>query len=184
MRRTIGLHLLIALCAATTGHAQPVPSIDSLDALAHRYSTPQAIGRWFREDFHFVRDREQFGVVERWQAPEEFLATRRGDCEDFALLARELLVRNGVEAFVFSLFGDDGYAHTVCAFRDRDGYSVLTRRGVQRIRARSLEGLATRLHPSWNFGGVVERDGVYGRLVRELRNADPVTVIGAEPFDF
>ena len=183
MRRLLGITLLVLLCAGIC-QAQPTLPSETLDALAHRYTTPQAIGRWFREDFRFVRDRDQFGVAERWQSPEEFLATHRGDCEDFALLARELLVRNGVEAFVFSLFGDDGYAHTVCAFRDRDGYSALSRRGVQVVRARSLEGLANRLHPSWSFGGVVERDGVYGRLVRDLRNPDPVAVIGAEPFDF
>jgi hypothetical protein len=185
--RNICIAVIGSLLCAGLCQAQPAstsPSNPSLDALAREYTTPAAIGRWLRTEFRFVRDRDQFGVVERWQSPEEFLAVRRGDCEDFALLARELLARNGVEAFVFSLFGGDGYAHTVCAFRDGAGYSVVTRRGVQTIRAASLEALATRLHPAWTFGGIVERDGVRGRFIRELHNPDPAIVIGAEPFAF
>jgi hypothetical protein len=164
--------------------AQPAAS-PTLDALAREHRTPTAIARFLRREFRFVRDRDQFGVEDRWQSPEEFAARRRGDCEDYALLARELLRRNGVEADVLSLFGDDGYAHTVCVFRDEDGhYGVIGVRGLERTGATTLTALATRLHPTWTFGGLAELDGARGRFVQELTNPDPVTIIGAEPFGF
>jgi hypothetical protein len=155
----------------------------SLEALAGRYATPKAVAGFLQEEFDFARDAELFGEAERWQSPEEFLRRRAGDCEDFALLARELLRRNGIEAEVFSLFGDDGYAHTVCVFRDAEGrYSVINQGRLRAYRARSLEALASRLHPGWTFGGIVEREGAAARLVRELVNPHPVPPVAFDAF--
>jgi transglutaminase-like putative cysteine protease len=145
--------------------------LTSLDALATKYTTPRAIARFLVTEFVFQKDIDIFGCVEHCQTPLEFLARRTGDCEDYALLARELFMRNGIEAYIFSLFGDNGYAHTVCIFVDEHGrYNVLNQDKLQYYRAPSLEALADALCPEWLFGGLVEQAGIRGRLVKEIRN--------------
>ena len=84
-----------------------------LARLANTYTTPKAIAGFLRRAFTFKRDADLFGMEDRWQSPEEFLARKVGDCEDYALLAQALLRRNGIEAYIVSLFGHEGYAHTV-----------------------------------------------------------------------
>ena len=113
-----------------------------------------------------MRDETLFGVADYWQAPEELAVRRKGDCEDYALLARELLQRNGIEAYVFSLFGDGGYAHTVSVFMDRGGrYNVINQDKVTYYRVSSLQALASSIYCRWTFGGVTERQGTRGRMI-------------------
>ena len=149
-------------------------SLPRMEQLAAVYCTPKAIAGFLREEFIFRRDEELFNEVDRWQAPEEFLKRRVGDCEDYALLATELLRRNGLEAYVFSLFGEDGYAHTVSVFVDEQGrYNVINQEKLRQYRTKSLEALASALNPSWTFGGIVEQAGTRGRMVREITNEHP-----------
>ena len=143
----------------------------SLDHVAAVYRTPQTIASFLREAFTFQRDEDLFNEVDRWQSPEEFLQRRAGDCEDYALLAKELLRRNGIEAYVFSLFGEEGYAHTVSVFVDEDGrYNVINQDKLLRYRAPSLEQVAAQINPAWSVGMIAEQDGPRGRVVRELIN--------------
>jgi hypothetical protein len=145
--------------------------IVSLDDLASQYTTPRTVTKLLKQQFTFTKDEDLFGVIERWQTPSEFVARRAGDCEDYALLARELLTRNGIESYVFSLFGTNGYAHTVCIYVDRHGrFNVINQDKIKRYKARTLEGLAARLCPTWSFGGITEQAGIRGRLLVEIRN--------------
>jgi hypothetical protein len=58
----------------------------------------------------YMSDMDQFQVADHWQPPLMFEASRRGDCEDFALWAWRKLAEIGVEAelFVGRVIGDDG----------------------------------------------------------------------------
>ena len=151
------------------------PTAPSLvDQLARRYTSPDAVAGFLRDAFTFTRDEDLFGEVDYWQSPEEFAARRVGDCEDYALLAQALLRRNGVEAYVVSLFGEDGYAHTVSVFIDEQGrHNVINQGAIRYYRAASLEALASAVYPGWTFGGIAEREGTRGRFVRELINPAP-----------
>ena len=140
-----------------------------VDHLARLYTTPKAIAAFLKRDFRFQRDEELFGEMDRWQTPEEFVVRRAGDCEDYALLAQALLRRNGIEAYVLSLFGEEGYAHTVTVFVDEDGrYNAINQSRLRNYRAASLEALASQLYPTWTYGGIAEQDGTRGRMVREI----------------
>lgn len=153
---------------------------DALQSLAAQYSTPKAIAQFLHRSFTFQRDEDLFGQAEYWQTPQEFLARRAGDCEDYALLATALLTRNGIEAHVFSLFGDGGYAHTVCVFRDAQGrYNVINQDQLRNYRAKNLDALACQMYPAWTFGGITEQAGIRGRLVEEITNPHPVPAMAA-----
>ena len=157
--------------AVSVQNAEPSP----LAKLASTYTTPKAVATLLRNEFTFRRDEELFGEPDHWQSPEEFLKRKAGDCEDYALLAQAILRRNGIEASVVSLFGQEDYAHTVCVFRDEHGrYNLIDVDKIRYPKTVSLEALASWLYPSWTFGGIVEPSGVRGRLVQQLTNAHPV----------
>ena len=170
MRRYQTLLMVLWLTAhPLTAGAAALSNGPSLDELAHRYSTPNAIARFLRQEFTVTRDAELFGEADYWQRPEEFAARRAGDCEDFAMLARELLLRNWIKAYTLSVYGKDGYAHTVCVFIDPHGwYNVIDEGAVRYAHATSLEALASQLHPGWTAAGITEPDGTRGRFIRQL----------------
>ena len=151
-----------------------------LDQAAHTYTTPKAIAGLLRTQFTFARDEVLFGEADHWQIPEEFAARKTGDCEDYALLAQALLRRNGIDAFIFSLFGEDGYAHTVGVFVDEQGhYNVIDASRIRYVRAKSLDALASWLHPAWSFGGIVEQEGHRGRMITRITNPHPVSFLAS-----
>ena len=153
---------------------QPQAQRPLLDQLAHTYSTPKAVAKFLSQEFTFQRDEELFGEEDHWQAPEEFAARKTGDCEDYALLASALLRRNGVDSFVFSILGEDGYAHTVAVFVDENGrYDVINQGELRNYRAKSLEALASAINPGWTFAAIGELEGTRGRIVRALHNNRP-----------
>jgi transglutaminase-like putative cysteine protease len=155
---------------------RPTPALAPLDQLAATYRTPHAVAAFLRKEFQFQRDEELFGEIDRWQSPEAFLQRRVGDCEDYALLAKELLQRNGIEAYVFSLFGEEGYAHTVSVFVDEDGrYNVINQDKLRRYRAKTLEAVAAQINPAWTVAMIAEQDGPRGRVVREIINPHPIS---------
>jgi predicted transglutaminase-like cysteine proteinase len=152
-----------------------IPAVESpVNQLAERYTTPKAIASFLKHEFVFRRDEAFFGEEDRWQAPEEFVARRIGDCEDYALLAKALLQRNGYEADVLSLFGEEGYAHTIAVYRDEDGrYNVINQAALKTYRAKSLEAALSAVNPSWTIAMVAEQDGPRGRSVRQISNPHP-----------
>ena len=154
------------------------PDLTLLDRLASTYTTPKAVATFLRNNFTFTRDEDLFGEPDRWQSPEEFASRKVGDCEDFALLAQALLRRNGIEAYLLSVFGEGGYAHTVCVFVDERGrYNVIDVGKIRYPHAKSLNTLASWLYPAWTVGGIAEQDGAHGRLVKSLTNPYPASLI-------
>lgn len=150
--------------------SEPAPSAGVL-ALARLYPTPEALASFLKREVTFRGDPEIFGRRDYWQAPEEFLARRQGDCEDYALLTEAVLRHQGVEAFVFSLYGP-GYAHTVCLFREGDRYHIFNQDNVIRCKAASIEEAAFFLCPRWTWGAVARRFGHRGRALRRTRSAE------------
>lgn len=51
---------------------------------------------WVKSQVTYTGDTEQWGVIEKWSLPTETLATRKGDCEDGAILLAEVLRQNGI----------------------------------------------------------------------------------------
>ena len=171
----LALGLLGIPLSAVAEERSPEPSTPArLDHLASTYTTPNAIAAFLQKEFTFTWDDELFGEADRWQSPEEFLARKAGDCEDYALLARALLRRNGIEAYVFSVFGHEGYAHTVCVFVDARGrYHVIDVDKLRALHVKSLEGVASWLSPSWTVGAIAEQAGAHGQMVTQLTNSHP-----------
>ena len=173
------LTLAVAVWLASVPPITAENTSTSLDKLAFLYTTPKTIAAFLKHEFTFERDWDLFGEAEHWQTPQEFLTKRKGDCEDYALLAQGLLVRNGIEAYVFSLYGE-GYAHTVCVFVEEGRYNVINQDRVRYYRTKSLEALASAIYPAWTVGAISEQIGTEGRLVREITNPHPAAPLAFE----
>ena len=169
---------LASLPSQLTTQAMSVQRAESplLVQLASTHTTPKAVAALLRDAFTFKRDAELFGEADHWQSPEEFTKRKVGDCEDYALLAQAILRRNGIEAYALSLFGQEGYAHTICVFKDERGrYNLIDVDKIRYPKAVSLQALASWLYPGWTSGGIVEQAGVRGRMVQPITNPHPVS---------
>lgn len=164
------LAVLMTLSGIPSVSPEPNRAENPLDMLMRLCRTPDQLAQYLRRNVVFQDDALQFGLVDYWQDPEELLERRQGDCEDYALLAQAVLARLGREAFVFSLYGRAGYAHTVCVFVEDGRYSVINQDRLVWYRAGSLKELADLLYPTWDWGAVAERYGHRGRPVREIHN--------------
>lgn len=150
--------------------ADPVVGDTALETLSRICPTPEALVQFFQQQMTFEEDIRLFSEVDYWQTPEEFLARRAGDCEDYALLAEAVLRNLRMEAFVFSLYGEGGYAHTVCVFVEEGRYHVINQDRLLRLKAKTLEELAEALYARWTWGAVAERAGARGRGIRFIEN--------------
>lgn len=145
----------------------------TVEELAQRHATPAALAQFFHQELTFARDAELFEQVDYWQSPEEFLDRGAGDCEDYALLAQAIFQRQRREAVVLSLYGPEGYAHTVCLFAEEGRYHAINQDALLTLHAPSLEAAATALLPGWTWGGIAQRAGTRGRRVHIIRNPSP-----------
>lgn len=147
----------------------------TLEVIASNYPTPKELAQFLKRQIRFERDVELFGQLDYWQTPEELLARRAGDCEDYALLAKAILEQQGKEAFLLSLYGPDNYAHTVCAFVENGRYNVINKDRLVRYRAKSIEQIASFLCPGWRWGAIAEPSGRTGRSTRIFQNPSPAS---------
>ena len=72
------------------------------------------INRWVNETIRPVTDMDHWGVVEKWSYPDN----GRGDCEDYVLLKRRMLIQAG--------WPREALLITVVRERSGDGHAVLT----------------------------------------------------------
>ena len=122
--------------------------------LALQLQTPEAVAHYMWRHFDFESDQTQFGEEERWQSPEEFLETRKGDCEDFALFAQNILKMNGIPSYLVNIYSHR-FSHTVCVFKEHDKFNVIDGTRVIRYEAESLDELMLKIDPFWNQGALV-----------------------------
>ncbi|MFN3890233.1 MAG: transglutaminase-like cysteine peptidase [Beijerinckiaceae bacterium] len=92
---------------------QPI-AVSDIDLTPAAYKRISQINRWVNSSITAKSDQEQWGVVDRWDYP----ATGQGDCEDYVLLKRRLLIQEGFSASALLV--------TVVRDERGDGHAVLT----------------------------------------------------------
>lgn len=105
----------IDFCARYAGECDVKPSAPRDVVL-----TPQAwkdllrVNKWVNDNIKPVTDLEHWGVVEQWDYPDD----GKGDCEDYALLKRKMLIKAG--------WPREALLMTVVREKSGDGHAVLT----------------------------------------------------------
>lgn len=140
----------------------PVSNTSSLQS-------PDAIANFLWKNFRFEEDQVNFGKAEYWQSPEEFMTNKAGDCEDFAVMAKELLTSIGKKAFILNVYGKK-FAHTVCVFVDNGKYQIIDMTEVKIYNASSLEELMSKIYPHWETGAIVQmsKSTKQGRILKKI----------------
>ena len=136
--------------------------------------TPQRFARYF-SDFEY-----QYG--ERILEPEEFLAARKGDCDDYATLAFALLNSKGFHAHLV-IVRMPGLNHVVCYVDEIKGYLDYNLRGYSKRTSsckRSLrkiaDDVADTFAASWSSASEFSfQDGVK-YLVSTITRANPSAI--------
>ncbi len=120
--RQVGLGLLLTFLGVMCGgsYANDLPPLTLAQLRSDCRLTPDRFIRYFA-DFRFK-------LSERRQAPEEFLASRSGDCDDFACLAAEILREKKYTTRLIAVFMSQ-QTHVVCYVDEIHGYLDFNRRG-------------------------------------------------------
>lgn len=149
----IGVVLFLFCVVTAEAKAQTLDRTSFRD-LALKLQTPENIANFLWKNFLFENDQRLFGTEEHWQTPEEFLQNKKGDCEDFALFAREMLKANGISSFILNVYGSR-FAHTVVVFKDHGKFNVIDGTKVLRLEAESLRDVASEIYPHWKNAAIV-----------------------------
>lgn len=121
----------------------------SLSAIPASINTPQAMAGWFEQEFRYQRV-----IPDYRQSAEELLKSKNGDCDDFAVLAQEILSGMGIKSQVLIIkFKGLGDAHAICVFKDGNSYNFISNQHLVRTQESSLLKLVDQQYPDWE--GVV-----------------------------
>ena len=162
MKKSVSISIFVlglfagSLTLMHSGEAAVLPFQNVLHGLAASLSSPDALARYMWRNFSVESDQSNFGQEDHWQSPEELLATRKGDCEDFARFAYEILRMNGRTAFMINIYGRHGYGHTVCVFSENGRYDVIDGTDVKRLQTHSLTDIFGKIYPQWEKAAIVK----------------------------
>lgn len=167
----------------------------TLDQLAQVYDTPAKVWYLMDRTVSYGFDRQVWGLDEYFATAEEFWDRKKGDCEDYAALAKALLDRAGYTTVLFSAWrqerdagGNDG--HTVVAFLENGRWNHISNLGYVRAEAATHEELAASIFPNWTrsntwtyTGQASTRDGLNGWRVATMvanRGTNMRTIVRAD----
>jgi predicted transglutaminase-like cysteine proteinase len=114
----------VRFCSAFPAECQRGPLEDArIPASPERFAELDSVNRQVNAAIKPATDFEIYGEVERWTLP-----TDRGDCEDYALLKRHILMRRGwpASALLMTVVRDEkGEGHAILTARTARGDFIL-----------------------------------------------------------
>ena len=115
----------VQFCDERPEECKPGPSFDDtrFPATPERLSELDEVNRLVNRKIQPVTDLELYGVTEYWTIPVD-----KGDCEDYALLKRQILIRRGwpVSSLLMTVVRDEkGEGHAVLTARTAQGDFIL-----------------------------------------------------------
>jgi len=136
--------ILILLCFFLLGFDRRIQTIDDI---VYYYKTPKEIASWIRKNIWYRKDIDKWGVRDYWQTSEETLTIdkdkgeRTGDCEDFAILARDCLYLIDINAELFIFRKTKTLSHAVCIFEYNNKWCYIDLGDYCETRAKSKDEL-------------------------------------------
>lgn len=121
----------------------------------NKIQTIEDYAYWLEKNMTYQPDMDK----DHWLAPEEFLKTRRGDCEDFAFLNSRFLKVFGFSPHIITLTSAQT-AHAVCAFEYAGKFYWFDNARLKSSTATSLVAFAQQLTDTLNYSKIFELDPV------------------------
>ena len=126
---------------------QEPSSAKDLERIPTKINSPQELAIWFSEEFEY-----QTEYPDVWQEPSSTLRTKKGDCEDFALLASAALKKIGILSNVAIIkFRDLNTSHAICIWKNKHGkYNFISNGHLFKSEVPTLEGAVGKYYPDWD----------------------------------
>lgn len=162
--------VLIFLYTSAPANAQLLDQNFSVNTLASYLKNPQDVALYMWRHFDFERDQQQFGQEDYWQSADEILQSKKGDCEDFAVFAHEILKRNGQSAFIMNLYG--AKPHSICVFKSNGLYGAVDGGNYIAAEFKDINSLLNYMDPFWKKAAITELNQNHrGRILKEITNS-------------
>jgi predicted transglutaminase-like cysteine proteinase len=125
--------------------------------VSNKIRTLQDYSRWLTDNIEYYQE----GFPDPWIYPEEMLASRRGDCEDYALLTMNVLQVLGFQPKVLALVRIDRHgqitrSHAICVVKFKAGYLWFDNGDLKEAEAGDLQQLAEQLMAEFNYSQTAE----------------------------
>ncbi|MBN2120759.1 MAG: transglutaminase domain-containing protein [Candidatus Omnitrophica bacterium] len=119
-----------------------------------RLKSPEDIEKWLSINVRSGKDADQYKREDRWQNPKETMTLGKGDCEDFAFLAQDLLKQIGIESVVLGIVYMENVkrrCHAICVFRrpGRSDFNYFTIFKLIKTREIRLLEFVDFIYPAW-----------------------------------
>ena len=135
---------------------------------AEQITSPESLADFLNHNFQHQEDRDIFGVADYWQSPDEFALNGRGDCEYFALYSERMLQSLSYEAYVVSLYGENGYAHTLTLFEEDGRINAINENELIKLDSKTLEEALEAIYPGWVWAAIAEERSHRGWSIQEI----------------
>jgi hypothetical protein len=141
VRYTCSGAFTLAMLSMAAGPARAFKGVEEAPAPVR---SPEELARWLSREFNYSMTLG--GGV---HSPDETIRSRSGDCDDFAILASDMLTRIGVENRVLVIrFSGLSAAHAICIWKERGGtYSFISNSELCRTGMDTVEAAVRKFYP-------------------------------------
>lgn len=141
MKKITILLLLLLLIAPRMAFSQ-----QAIEDIPSSVRGPQELIDWLSGEFDY-----RLEMPDSWQTPQETIRSKKGDCEDFAVLVSAVLSRLGISSDIIILkFKDLGTSHAICAWKADDGtYAFTSNKTLHRTGQYALTDAISKYYPDW-----------------------------------
>ena len=135
----------------------------SIAEVASSIKTPEALAGWLSSNLRY-----EFAMGDDWQTPEEIVKLKKGDCDDFAVLAKAILKELGIKSDVVVLrFKGLSVAHAVCVWKDANGnISFISNRELHQTDQPDVRQAILKYYPDLETIVYTDKDMRYTRFVK------------------
>ena len=128
------------------------------------------IEKWVRDNIAYHSDNKQFNMNERWTMPMETLQRRKGDCEDYAILAQYVLGRGNI----LCVRSKTGRRHAVLIFWNNKKLYMLSTHNLKYLGKKRISyyRLAEMVFSDYTKWSIVDAEGyiIKGRFRHNVQD--------------
>jgi hypothetical protein len=135
----------------------------TLADIALRVKTPEALAGWLSSNFRY-----EYSIGDGWEAPEKIIKLKKGDCDDFAVLAQAILKEIGIKSDVVVLkFKGLSIAHAICVWKDAAGnISFISNQKLYQTAEPDVRQAILKYYPDLETIIYTDKDMRYTRFVK------------------
>ena len=111
--------------------------INTLEELQLKENTPDKLGWWLESNIWYHLEQ-----TDCWQAPERTFKTKKGDCEDFVILGKYILDKQGYKTWFVIIIPYEKRAHAVCVYESKGKFYVMDNGEIHLTNAKDFAGVS------------------------------------------